>query len=396
MRIVHVDKLEPGQILGRSLFGEGGELLHAAGFRLAGEAIRDIRNLDRDRVYLIDLPPDRRPPEDTLRHLVQAIVLRRVALREDDVLPDPLPELSSEEELRARVAGLPTWRHRERTEARVRDDVDVLLRALEVQLDVLAALPEACRSRDELEHAFNTACLSLALARTFDYSERDCLLLTSAALVHDTGRLVFPLLCGTAPEDLTPDDRSLLREHPVFSMMILRGSDPDTVEQQQTVLHHHERHDGMGYPQGLRGGSDPPAVLRRSGPGMMHRFAEVLSVANVYEKALRCGEGGPTERQVAAATNLVEESGRAFNRHVVQALCRLTQVYPPGATVRIGSTSSGRYVGFTAIVRENQVWQDEYPRPSTLLLTHNAKGMSIPPTEADVRGERSLLLDLVI
>ncbi len=77
-----------------------------------------------------------------------------------------------------------------------------------------------------------------------------------AALLHDVGKLAVPERIINKAEDLTREEWIRIRKHPITGYMMLREI-PLLKEAARLVLHHHERYDGRGYPEGLKGEEIP-------------------------------------------------------------------------------------------------------------------------------------------
>jgi len=99
-------------------------------------------------------------------------------------------------------------------------------------------------------HSENVADLALSIARELDLSSRECANLRLAGQLHDIGKIGVPeqLLHKDGP--LTESEFADVRQHPVIAVRILSPLDP-LKEALPFIKHHHERHDGTGYPDAL-------------------------------------------------------------------------------------------------------------------------------------------------
>lgn len=73
-----------------------------------------------------------------------------------------------------------------------------------------------------------------------------------AGRLHDIGKIGIPDVVLLKPGRLTPEEFSVIRQHPVIGASIL-GNIPSIQPLLPVILHHHERFDGKGYPNGLKG-----------------------------------------------------------------------------------------------------------------------------------------------
>ncbi|MEM9559432.1 MAG: HD-GYP domain-containing protein [Planctomycetota bacterium] len=125
-------------------------------------------------------------------------------------------------------------------------------------LGTINAMSAAIDAKDRYTsgHSERVAMLAhrLALAHGLDEDEAERVRLSG--LVHDVGKIGVPEAVLCKPSRLTDDEFDLIKEHPRRGYEILRGV-PSLRDLFPGVLHHHERWDGRGYPDGLSGTSIP-------------------------------------------------------------------------------------------------------------------------------------------
>ena len=105
-------------------------------------------------------------------------------------------------------------------------------------------------------HSERVKEFSELIARSLGLSEASVSLITHAAHLHDIGKMGINDNVLGKPGKLTDDEFSIIKQHPVIGAKILMQSNY-THELVQIVLHHHERYDGRGYPEGLKGEDIP-------------------------------------------------------------------------------------------------------------------------------------------
>ncbi len=124
--------------------------------------------------------------------------------------------------------------------------------------EVIEALMAALESKDIYlkGHSRRVSRLCRFLAMAMSWERKRVRLLEYAALVHDVGKIGIREEILNKPGPLSPEELVEMKKHPVHSRDILRP-----VRFLQDVLadvyHHHERYDGTGYPEGLRGEDIP-------------------------------------------------------------------------------------------------------------------------------------------
>lgn len=121
-------------------------------------------------------------------------------------------------------------------------------------------------------HSVNVGFYCICLANSVFYSNNGHNLheLGAAFFLHDLGKVSIPQEIITKPGPLTDSEMDTIRLHPIRGFNILQEAHQVTEECKTVVLQHHERNDGTGYPEGLRGED-------------IHIYARICSIADVYD-----------------------------------------------------------------------------------------------------------------
>ncbi|MEA2498153.1 MAG: hypothetical protein QOH26_558 [Actinomycetota bacterium] len=172
-----------------------------------------------------------------------------------------------------------SWARRRHVERRLYDKVAALglldnLGAPQLprrrRLELLTQLTKALESSDPYTHGHSrrVARHAYRTALTMALSPNQIETLKRAAQLHDVGKLDVPVAVMQKTSSLTPEERALMEQHSVY------GAEMVSVLQDQEllagVLHHHERWDGAGYPDGLRETEIPLA-------------ARIIAVADAFD-----------------------------------------------------------------------------------------------------------------
>jgi diguanylate cyclase (GGDEF)-like protein/putative nucleotidyltransferase with HDIG domain len=120
-----------------------------------------------------------------------------------------------------------------------------------------ASLARAVDARDVYtgSHSQRVAELAARMARRLGLPDEEVELTRLAASLHDLGKLAIPEEILRKPGPLTEPERLVLERHPQIGFRMLESLGVDPVA--EWVLHHHERWDGSGYPDGLPGDQIP-------------------------------------------------------------------------------------------------------------------------------------------
>lgn len=130
--------------------------------------------------------------------------------------------------------------------------------------------------------------------------------LALGALLHDVGKIGVPDRILQKPNRLTEEEFEVMRCHPALGARMLAPIQ-ELAPALAVVKHHHERFDGGGYPDGLRGGDIPLA-------------ARIASVADAFDAMMRDRPYGYGISKQAALEEITKGSGIRFDPEVVAAL----------------------------------------------------------------------------
>src|ERR671920_2158755 len=124
--------------------------------------------------------------------------------------------------------------------------------------ETVEALAVAINAKDQVthEHVLRVQIYAAGVARLLGCTEAEVEALKAGALLHDIGKIAVPDYILNKPGKLTPDEFEKMKVHTLVGAQILgRVEFPYPVV--PVVRSHHERWDGRGYPDGLKGEEIP-------------------------------------------------------------------------------------------------------------------------------------------
>lgn len=175
------------------------------------------------------------------------------------------------------------------------------------RLELLAEIADAldAKSSYTFDHTDRVEGLAYDIGLALGLSEEQLKKLSTAAFLHDVGNIRIPEHILLKPGELTPEDRRTVESHALLGAMM--AYEVVTRDVADGILHHHERWDGGGYPNGLSGQKIP-------------LYARVIAVAETYD-ALTSTRAYRQSLSPAQALELLKaESGAQFDPLVVEAL----------------------------------------------------------------------------
>ena len=220
--------------------------LHGNCFRIGGDEFAVVTKAPLDSLFLLYTNLQKSIEEynkDALYHL--SIAVGESRLRSDSGIRKSISDWKMEADLnmyRDKV------RYHKSTEVNENQNLKDLITCL---ISV-----EEAKDSYTAHHSERVKAYTELLARLLGLSEASVSLITHAAHLHDIGKMGISDNVLGKPGKLTDDEFSIIKQHPVIGAKILMQSNY-THELVQIVLHHHERYDGRGYPEGLKGEEIP-------------------------------------------------------------------------------------------------------------------------------------------
>jgi len=132
------------------------------------------------------------------------------------------------------------------------------LRDLDESQNIIFTLALALESKDKYSrgHSERVAEYAVALAGYLGLAEKDKQNLHQAAILHDTGKIGIPDIILNKPSKLSKEEWEIMKSHPERGAIICSKL-KFAQELLPVIRHHHERFDGTGYPDGLKGKAIP-------------------------------------------------------------------------------------------------------------------------------------------
>jgi len=158
-------------------------------------------------------------------------------------------------------------------------------------------------------HSVNTTKYAIFIARKMGLDPYEIEILQTASLLHDIGKIGTYDIILDKPDTLNEFEKSLIKQHPIKAVEIL--SPIKGLESVIPIIRsHHERVDGRGYPDGLKGEEIP-------------LLARILSVADAYDAMISNRPYRLSKGKEYAISELRRCSGTQFDSKVVDVLIRI-------------------------------------------------------------------------
>ncbi len=214
-------------------------------------------------------------------------------------------------------------------------------------------------------HSVAVCAMMIALARQLGFDKATVRAAGEAGLLHDMGKASLPMELLNKPGKLSDAEFAIVREHPALGHALLSKSSGVGAMALDVCLHHHEKMDGSGYPEGLKG-------------DQISRLAKMGAVCDVYDAITSNRPYKEGWDPAESMRKMGQWSSGHFDPVVFQAFAKSLGIYPVGSLVRLTS-------GLLGVVTQQTQAALTTPRVKVFFSTRDAA--RIPPQEIDLSRE---------
>lgn len=301
MKYVHIDSVESGQYLGRTIFASNGTILLSEGVQLTVYMITTLRRIGVTMLYIKD------------------------PLTEDVEITDVVSEENKRAVMQKMGELIDSIRSgKDFSTKHVSISIDRLLEDVMQNKEVLLQLTDI-RTKDNgmYVHALNVATMSALIGINMGFTQSQLKELAIGALLHDIGKVEL------ITDDTSPD---LRKHHTWRGFELLKNKREFSLLIAHVAFQHHEMPDGEGVP-------------RKLGADQIHLYAKIVAAANTYDNLLFDLSGRKRMLPHEACERMMAMAGTKLDHEVVVQFLRTVSVYPTGTCVRLSTRETGVVVG---------------------------------------------------
>ena len=333
MRYVPSRCLSPGQKLAKDLKMYDNKIFIRSGMELSERSIKRLRLLGFQGAYINDnLSKD----------------LKVVNIVRDDLMYKAKDEvrslyMSTEYAQRLHKKRVPV--HLKTIGSVIEDMVDEILKNRKVMINVVDL-----RTYDDytFSHCLNVAFLSVVLGTVMKLSRKALQELALGAMVHDIGKIFIDKNILNKKGKLTEEEYEIVKGHVQKGFDYLNPKGDLTESAMKTVLQHHEKYGGGGYPNGLSGND-------------IHIFGRISALTDVYDALTSNRPYREAMLPSDAVEYIMSGFGNMFDPDVVEAFIQKVAPYPVGTCVELSN-------GVKGIVAEN--YENAGMRPKVQMIVN--------------------------
>jgi HD-GYP domain-containing protein (c-di-GMP phosphodiesterase class II) len=302
LRYVHIDNVEPGQFLGRTIFSGNGAVLLSDGVQLTVYMINTLNRIGVTMIYIKDPLYEDVEIVDVVSEETKRAVMQRMG--------ETFNSIRSGKDFNTR---------------NINGSIDNLLDEVMRNKEVLVQLSDIRTKDNEMYvHALNVSMMSVLIGIQMDLPMNQLRELAIGAMLHDIGKV-----------ELITDDTSkdLKKHHTWRGFETLKNKRELSLLIAHVALQHHEKFNGKGLPRGTEG-------------EQIHLYARIVAVANTYDNLLfESSSEGRRLMPHEACEHMMVLAGDDLDREIVIHFLRTVSVYPTGASVKLSTKETGVVVG---------------------------------------------------
>jgi HD-GYP domain-containing protein (c-di-GMP phosphodiesterase class II) len=272
------------------------------------------------------------------------------------------------------------------------EGVDTLVESITRNPSAVPWIMELRRNSDySYQHALGCSVWAATFGRHLGLERQDLCDLAMGGLLCDVGKIRLSKELLSQAGLLVEADWTLLRSHVAAGCQIVENTPGLSANVVAMVAHHHERHDGSGYPNGLRGAEIP-------------MFARIIGLIDSYDAMTSTRPYAASRSPHQAVMDLYQSRDRLFQAELVEQFIRTCGIYPTGSMVELTNGAVGVVMSVDSLKRLrpclmllldedkqplpefrpldlNQVREDEHQRPLNIKCSLPRGAYGIDPAE---------------
>ena len=177
-------------------------------------------------------------------------------------------------------------------------------------------------------HSIATSIWATILGRQIGLQRGDIDIVAMGAILLDIGMTQLPKELLEKPGELTDKERDLMRRHVHFGLELIERAGDSDARVLEMIANHHERHNGTGYPQGLKGNAIPV-------------FGRIASIVDAYDAMITSRPYAKLISSYDALRKLRVLADVEFQAEIVEQFTKAIGVFPTGTLVELSSGEIG-------------------------------------------------------
>lgn len=309
MRLVPIECVRSGSYLGKTIYDDNGRILLRAGVALKETLIKKIKEIEINQIYIVD--------EYSLEEIEDVIApeLRQKSIKVLKNMFSNLTDFHNTHKIIDKQPYIDSINYiAEELLDNILDNENIMISLVDI------------KSMDNYtyQHSVNVAIISVVIGVGLKLPRFELLNLCIGALMHDIGKIFIPNEIIKKPSSLTDEEFELIKTHPQKGYDYLFNNYTLSSTSKLIIKQHHERVDGLGYPNRLKDEE-------------IFKLSKIVSIADVYD-ALTSNR--PYRKPIHpndAVEYIMAHSGTFFDHKLVKIFSNFIVPYPIGTIVELST-----------------------------------------------------------
>ncbi|MBB6215952.1 putative nucleotidyltransferase with HDIG domain [Anaerosolibacter carboniphilus] len=352
MRLVRIENVTSGMILGKDISSCEGKILLAKGVTLTNHFIKRLQHLAMGEIYIEDEISKDIEIFDIIEEKTRIIAKKTIYQVMQDLKVKKALDFQSIQVAINRIVD------------ELLDNRDIMVNLSDLR----------CVDEYTFAHSVNVAVLSIVIGKALGYHELRLRDLGIAAILHDIGKTQIPNEILNKPGKLLEEEIEIMKNHTRFGYEILKDYDEISALSRVGALLHHERIDGSGYPFGKRGEE-------------ISEFARIIAIADTYDAMTSNRVYKKRITPDKAIEYLIAMAHHHYDYDIVKIFLNHLTVYPIGTMVKLNTKEH-------AIVIDNNRYMPTRP---IVRMVRDAHGNSISQfEEIDLQKRLNICIEEIV
>lgn len=318
MRLIPIECVRDKSVVAKTIYDNNGNVLVNKGVSLTSQVLRKLRELEIWSIYIEDeyssseirdiIKPELR--QKSITFIKEAFVnIKNIVLKESkDKLEDSTIQQNKLEYINS-----------------LRNIAEELVENIYSNEHILLSLVDI-KSFDNYmyQHSINVAVISVSMGMALSLPKEELLDIAEGALLHDIGKIYIPKDIYQKHDELTDEERELYNSHPIKGYEYVKKEFRVNDNVLDIIKQHHERIDGNGFPNKLKGNE-------------ISKFAKIISIADCYDYLT---SDTIHTRAIPAADALefiMSHINTLFDYDIVLMFSKILIAYPAGTIVKLSN-----------------------------------------------------------
>lgn len=180
-------------------------------------------------------------------------------------------------------------------------------------------------------HPVNVAIISFVIGKWMNLKDSELFQLVCAGILHDIGKAEIRDSLLNKPGKLTEKEMEIIKSHSIKGFNTLSDLNVLGAEILSGVLSHHERQNGTGYPQGLKG-------------EQINLFARIIAIADIYDAMTSTKAYNSKRSPFQVVEEIASNSYGFLDPQICQVFLKNISNFYPGSDVRLNNELVGKIV----------------------------------------------------